>query len=130
LSNAVLIKRYLKNGLWERVASSTFPGLKSGLPPLLPAQVFEQPRHLGFSIRVHPDDENDSHKIRHKFFKRLRHIELATNTLSGENSSSILPRHSIRNNKMYVSRLISSLLSIDYRIHSAATSDLDRLTPR
>src|SRR5262249_46371926 len=30
------------------------------------------------------DDENDSHKIHHKCFKRLRHIELATNTSSSE----------------------------------------------
>jgi hypothetical protein len=35
------------------------------------------------------DDENDSHKIRHKFFKRLRHIELATNTSSSEKFGSI-----------------------------------------
>jgi hypothetical protein len=33
------------------------------------------------------------------FFNRLRHIELITNTLSGEHSSSILPCHSIRNNR-------------------------------
>jgi len=31
---------------------------------------------------------------------------------------------------MFASRLISSLLSLDYRVHSAATSDLGRLTPR
>src|SRR5262252_8236481 len=35
------------------------------------------------------DDENDSHKIRHKFFKWLRHIELATNTSSSEKFGSI-----------------------------------------
>jgi hypothetical protein len=35
------------------------------------------------------DYENDSHKIRHKFFKRLRHIELATNTSSSEKFGSI-----------------------------------------
>jgi hypothetical protein len=33
--------------------------------------------HVGLSSEGHQtkrDDENDSHKIRHKFFKRLRHI--------------------------------------------------------
>jgi hypothetical protein len=30
------------------------------------------------------DDEHDSYKIRHGFFKRLRQIELATNASSSE----------------------------------------------
>jgi len=38
---------------------------------------------------IYQDHENDSHKIRHKFFKRLRHIELATNTSSSEKFGSI-----------------------------------------
>jgi len=35
------------------------------------------------------DDENDSHKIRHKFFKWPRQIELATNASSSEKVGSI-----------------------------------------
>jgi hypothetical protein len=35
------------------------------------------------------DPENDSRKIRHKFFKRLRQMELATNTSSSEKFGSI-----------------------------------------
>jgi hypothetical protein len=35
------------------------------------------------------DDGHDSHKIRHKFFKRLRYIELATNASSSEKFRSI-----------------------------------------
>ena len=34
--------------------------------------------------RIHEDDGHDSHKIRHKFFKWLRHVELATNASSSE----------------------------------------------
>jgi hypothetical protein len=42
-----------------------------------------------FPILVNLDHENDSHKIRHKFFKRLRQIELATYTSSSEKLGSI-----------------------------------------
>ena len=35
------------------MACGAFPGLKSGFPPLSRAQVFGEPLHLGFSIRVH-----------------------------------------------------------------------------
>lgn len=34
--------------------------------------------------RAGSDDENDSHKIRHKFFKWLHQIELAPNASSSE----------------------------------------------
>jgi len=35
------------------MACGAFPSLKSGFPPLSRAQVFGEPLHLGFSIRVH-----------------------------------------------------------------------------
>ena len=40
-------------------------------------------------LRAESDDGHDSHKIRHKFFKWLRHIELATNASSSEKFGSI-----------------------------------------
>jgi len=71
------------------------------------------------------DDGHDSHKIRHKFFKWLHQIELATNASSSEKVGSI--HFATLFEIMAIWRFsISHLLLTDYNSHSAVASNLGK----